>query len=183
MSSFQAIAESFRRLQIVLGQLLQGQESKFTVQHDQLLVLETSGDAVGFAVVNGNSETDFKSAYATYKQLYRENHAIWKNQNLSFVVCRSEEQPSEDAFLSVIEMDIYFCRKYVIALPADEKRLERELLRLPFLPMIEGKIGGVVRPPSAQTLLQSLGVSASLSRRLIVPGDSSASRCTPSLSR
>ncbi|MHB1167305.1 MAG: ABC-three component system middle component 1, partial [Carboxydocellales bacterium] len=177
MSSFQEIAESYRMLQIVLGRVLQGQESKFTILHDQtLLVLETSSDSIGFSVVNGNSETVFKSAYATFKQLYREKHAVWKDRNLSFVVCRSEQKSSEEAFFSLIEMDSYFCRKYIVRFSADEKRLERELLRLPFLPMMEGKMGGVVRPPSAQTLLQSLGVSASLSRQLIVPGERSPSR-------
>lgn len=177
MSSFQENAESYRRLQIVLGQLLQGQKSNFIIPHDQaLLVLETSSDSVGFTVVNGNSETVYKSAYTTFKQLYREKHAVWNERNLSFVVCRSKQTTSEDAFLSLIEMDIYFCRKYVVRLPADDKRLERELLRLPFLPMMEGKKGGVVRPPSAQTLLQNLGVSASLSRQIIVPGERSASR-------
>jgi exonuclease SbcC len=175
----QKIIESYSRLQAALGQLLQGQSRELAVLQEgdyPLLVLETPGDSAGFAIVNGTPETTFTSAYGAFKQLYRQKHAVWKERNLSFVVCRSDPKTIYDAFFSSIEMDVYFCRKYVLCFLPDQEGLERELLRLPFLPLPEGRSGGIVRPPSAQTLLQSVGVSAYLARQLIVPQEYSASR-------
>ncbi|MDA2932953.1 SMC family ATPase [Acidobacteria bacterium AH-259-D05] len=184
MTSFQEIGESYNRLQTALGQLLQGQESEFAVLQEgdcPLLVMETSNDSAGFTVVNGSPETAFNSAYAAFKRLYREKHTTWKERNLSFVVCRSELKTSDDTFFSSIETDVYFCRKYVVRFPPDQEGLERELLRLPFLPMTESRSRGVVRPPSAQNLLQNRGVSASLARQLIVPRERSAERIVESV--
>ena len=179
MVNFQNIIASYSRLKAALGVLLEGQSPKLMVsQADDypLLVLETSYDSVGFAVLNGTPERAFPSAYDSFKHLYRQKHTAWKERNLSFVVCRSEPKSTHDAFFSSIETDVYFCRKYVICLRRDQDELERELLRLPFLPLPEGRAGGVLRPPSAQTLLQSLNVSAQLARQIIVPREYSANR-------
>jgi len=146
-----------------------------------LLVLETPGDSVGFAVVNGTPEPAFASAYDSFKRLYRQKHTAWKERNLSFVVCRSEPESTHDAFFSSIETDVYFCRKYVVWLHRDQAELVRELLRLPFLPLQEGRAGSVLRPPSAQTLLQNLNVSAQLARQIIVPLEYSANRIVDQL--
>lgn len=179
MTFSQEVLQSYNRLQSALGQLLQMQSSELTLVQESdypLLVLETSGDLAGFAIVNGAPETSFSSAYEAFKQLYRQKHAVWKERNLSFVVCRSEPKKIHEAFFSSIEMDAYFCRKYVLRFLPDQEGLDQELLRLPFLPLPEGRSGGVVRPPSAQALLQSLGVSAHLARQLVVPREYSASR-------
>ena len=53
---------------------------------------------------------------------------------------------------------MFFCRKFTVVLDAP---LEAELARLPFFPL-ERREGGFKRPPSAQTLLKSCGVSAPL---------------------
>jgi len=172
------IVESYSRLKAALGDLLEGQSPEFIVSGGDypLLVLETSCDSVGFAVVNGKPEPAFASAYDSFKHLYRQKHTAWKERSLSFVVCRSEPESTHDAFFSSIETDVYFCRKYVVCLRRNQDELVRELLRLPFLPLPEGRAGGVLRPPSAQTLLQSLNVSAQLARQIIVPLEYSASR-------
>jgi len=184
MTFSQDIVESYRRLKAALGDLLKGQGPELIVSQDSdypLLVLEISCDSVGFAVVNGTPEPAFASAYDSFKQLYRQKHTAWKERNLSFVICRLEPSSTHDAFFSSIETDVYFCRKYVVCLPRDQDDLERELLRLPFLPLPEGRAGGVLRPPSAQTLLQNLNVTAQLARQIIVPREYSANRIVSQL--
>jgi exonuclease SbcC len=146
-----------------------------------LLVLETSSDSAGFAVINGTPEATYARVYGNFKKLYRKKHASWRDRNLSFVICRSETKPASDAFFGSLETDLYFCRKYVIGLPQSMDELERELLRLPFLPFPEGRVGVLVRPPSAQTLLQDLNVSAVLARQIVVPQEHSAARIVDQL--
>jgi len=173
----QDLDESYSRLKAALVNLLERESPEVIVPQGgdyPLLVLETSCDSVGFAVVNDKPEPVFASAYNSFKHLYRQKHAVWKERNLSFVVCRSEPESTHDAFFSSIETDVYFCRKYVVHLRHNQDELVRELLRLPFLPLPEGRAGGVLRPPSAQTLLQSMNVSAQLARQIIVPLEYSA---------
>lgn len=178
------IAESYRRLKIALGDLLEGQRPELTISRGgdyPLLVLETSCDSVGFAVLNGKPESSFDSAYDSFKHLYRQNHSAWKERNISFVVCRPEHEYIHDAFFSTIETDVYFCKKYVVCIRRNKDELARELLRLPFLPLPEDHTGGILRPPAAQTLLQSLNVSAQLARQIIVPLEYSANRIVDQL--
>lgn len=173
----QDLDESYKRLKEALGNLLEGQSSELIYLQDAeypLLVLETSHDSVGFTVVNGTPEPAFASAYDSFKHLYRQKHTVWKERNLSFVVCRSESKSTHDAFFNSIETDAYFCRKYVVYLSLNKDDLVQELRRLPFLPLPEGREGGILRPPSAQTLLQNLNVSAPLARQIIVPHEYSA---------
>jgi exonuclease SbcC len=175
---------SYSRLRDALGSILEGQSPELTVWQGgdyPLLVLQTACDSVGFAVLNGEPRPAFASAYDSFKHLYRQQHSAWKARNLSFVVCRSQPESSQDAFFSSIETDAYFCRKYVVGLPREPHALVQELLRLPFLPLPEGRAGGVLRPPSAQTLLQRLNVSARLARQIIVPREYSAQRIVDQL--
>jgi exonuclease SbcC len=184
MPSYQDLAESYKRLQGVLEGLLHEQSPELAVFQDDdypLLVLVTSSDSVGFAVINGTPDASFARAYDSFKKLYREMHASWKDRNLSFVICRSETKPASDAFFGSLETDVYFCRKYVIDLPQSMDELQRELLRLPFLPFQEGRAGVLVRPPSAQTLLQDLNISAMLARQIVVPQEYSAARIVDQL--
>jgi hypothetical protein len=110
MTFSQDIVESYSRLKATLGDLLKGQSLELIVPQGgdyPLLVLETSCDSVGFAVVNGTPEPAFASAYDSFKQLYRQKNTAWKERNLSFVVCRSEPMSTHDAFFSSIEIDVY----------------------------------------------------------------------------
>lgn len=184
MPYYQDLIESYKRLIGVLEGLLLKQGPELTVyKKDEypLLVLETSSDSVGFAIINGTPEPDFTRAYDTFKNLYREKHVSWRDRHLSFVICRTESKSSNDAFFGSMETDVYFCRKYVIHLPHSQDELERELLRLPFLPFPEGRAGMLVRPPSAQTLLQDLNVSAMLARQIVLPQECSATRIVDQL--
>ena len=65
MNSFQSIVESYSNLESALRQILQGQTPELAVVQEgdyPLLVLETSFDSVGFAVLNGNSEDAYIAA-------------------------------------------------------------------------------------------------------------------------
>jgi len=179
MHSFHEIAGSYKGLRAALATLLAGQEPTLIVLSEidyPLLILETSSDLAGFATLNGKPEHTYPEAYAAFKDLYRKNHDSWQDRNLSFVLCRSELRPSDDAFFSKTETDVYFCRKYVIALRSEEGEQIRELQRLPFLPLRESQVGGVTRPPSAQALLQSANLDTGLAADIVVDYAPSASR-------
>jgi exonuclease SbcC len=184
MISSQEIGESYKRLRAAVDDLLGEQKRELGVWQEAtypLLVLETLCDSVGFALVNGEPQPAFSSAYDSFKHLYRQRHAAWKERNLSFVVCRAQPSAIHDAFFSSIETDVYFCRKYVISLPRTKDELVRELQRLPFLPLPEGRAGGIWRPPPAQTLLQSLNLNVQLARQITVPLEYSAKRIVDQL--
>ena len=169
------IIESYKSLQLTLGHVLKGHSHKLSIVpagEQQLLLLETLGDAVGFIITSDTPEETYPTAYSAFKEFYRQKHEVWKELSLSFVVFRSHNVPIHDQFFSGIETDVYFCKKYVLILAANEEGVTQELLRLPFLPFPEGREGGVTRPPSAQSLLQHHGVNATLARQLIAPGNS-----------
>jgi len=179
MITSQEKIELYSRLQKALGQLLEEQNPEIKVFQEgdyPLLVLEISNDSAGFAVVNGTPENEFKTAYDSFKKIYRKRHESWKERNLSFVICRLGTDIKHDAFFSSLEMDVYFCKKYIVRFHHDQEALEQELLRLPFLPLPEGRPGVFVRPLAAQTLLQNLNISASIARQIIVPREYSATR-------
>jgi exonuclease SbcC len=178
------IDRSYRNLKAALNNLLKTQDPTLNYLDSieyPLLIMETSVDSVGFAVANGTPQAAYNSAYRTFKNLYQENISSWKNRNISFVICRSDPKPSDDAFFGSIEADIYFCRKYVIFLSSERDALERELLRLPFTPLPEAFERVIEIPPSAHTLLQSIGVPALLANKIINPGLCSAERLTDEL--
>lgn len=179
MESSQDIDASYRLLRDGIETLVQDSGHDIALSREEgypLLVLETPSDAAGFAIVNGIPDTSFGNAYSTFQKLYRSRHEMWRKLNLSFVVCRPERGKEHDAFFSSLETDVYFCRKYVVFLTNDLGQLQKELLRLPFFPLPEGRKGGVVRPASAQTFLQTLGVNAKVARQIVVPREYSASR-------
>lgn len=175
----QQTRESFNLLSTVLVEMLSLQDPKLSISESTeypLLVLETSDDAVGFAVVNGSPDRSIDSAYASFKRLYNQNHDSWKNQNLSFVVCRSDTNASYDKYFRTIEKDMYFCRKYVVQFDRDRDILKNELRRLPFTPLPVVIDRGIEIPPSAHTLLQRINVPALLANKIVSPGVCSAER-------
>jgi len=179
MNSFQNLEESYSHIGSTLRELLSGQEHVLKILDDidyPLLILEAGSDIAGFAVLDASPEQAYSSAYTAFKDLYRKNHDSWEDRNLSFVLCRAKIRRSDDAFFSKTETDIYFCRKYVIALHSGDAEQITELQRLPFLPLREDRTGGVTRPPSARTLLQRANLSAGLTKQIVVDYESTASR-------
>ena len=179
MTAFQKLEESYSRLSSALGGLLGDKQAELQVLREidyPLLVLDTVSDIAGFAVLDGSPEQAYTRAYAAFRSVYRKNHDSWGDRNLSFVLCRSELRPSDDAFFTKTETDVYFCRKYVITLCSGDTEQIAELQRLPFLPLQEDRSGGATRPPSARAILRSANLSAELARQIVVDYTSSASR-------
>ena len=145
-----------------------------TVPH--MLLLTLPNDIAAFSVFNAHPSEEFKKAYTSFRRLYRENNREWDERTLSFVICRASEHAEDDRFYASLENDPLFCRKYIIRAHDEIPAQRDELLRLPFLPLRARDEDGFQRPQSAQDFLQSAGVSASLSRKLIEAGHRSAER-------
>jgi exonuclease SbcC len=163
------VASSLEKLKPSLEDVACGEE--------QFLLLSTNSDFAGFVVLNGSPEATYRSSYARFKEIYREAHDEVKSKTLSFVLCHTDTRRDYESFYGAIESDVYFCRKYVIRFHKSAGPLLEQLSGLAFFPLPEGGVSSdIMRPPSAQTLLQNIGVSASMSKNLVVPGEYSAKR-------
>lgn len=128
------------------------------------LVLMQRGHALeAFAF---GSEADYALQYTAFKRHFMAQGASWATKDVSFIYCLPSGLSATEEFCSRVEVDVYFCRKFVVQLHQD---LVGSLTRLPFLPLERIK-GASIRPPSAQALLRSRNVRAELASRLVLPG-------------
>jgi len=134
-----------------------------------LLLMQRSHAVTAFAV---GEEADYEPLYEAFKKYYLKRTAEWSTKDVSFVFCLPEKTAVPESFRSRVEVDVYFCRKYVIQL---DQNLADSLARLPFLPLSPVTPGAQTRPPSAQTLLRQRNLKAELAKALVVPSQSSAS--------
>jgi exonuclease SbcC len=148
---------------------------------DGMLLLQVPSDVAAFAVFNGNPGEEFRRTYGSFRRLYRKNSRSWDERTLSFVACRSSDDPEDDGFYAALEADPLFCRKYVIRAHDTAAAQREELLRLPFLPLLSDGEGGLQQPQPAQDLLQSVGISSSFARNLVEPGKKAADRIADEL--
>jgi len=118
-------------------------------------------------------QADYQPLYEAFKRHYLKNSAQWSTKDVAFVYCLPADITVEPDFCSRVEVDVYFCRKYVVRL---DGALADSLARLPFLPLSPITQGVQTRPPSAQTLLRQRNLKADLAKALVVPLTSSASR-------
>lgn len=112
------------------------------------------------------SEADYAPLYTAFKKHFMAQGASWATKDVSFIYCLPSGLSATEEFCSKVEVDVYFCRKFVVQLQQD---IAGSLTRLPFLPLERIK-GASIRPPSAQALLRSRNVKAELASRLVVPG-------------
>lgn len=143
-----------------------------SVQQDTLApltLLITPHAIYGFALCDSDLRRSFEVAYSAFKKLIVSG-ADFRNLEPAFVFCLPAEANNTERFTSAVETDVYFCRKFVIGLSDD---IGNSLASLPFMPL--APIGGTaLRPTSAQTFLQQAGLSAMLSKHLVVPHERSA---------
>ena len=133
-----------------------------------LVLLRARYMIAGFGISNGDIRKSYESLYRDFKTYYSHKRKELDELDLAFVFCVQPDLPHLARFCSQIETDVYFCRKFVVPL---EEPLAEALACLPFLPLapIQGRS---MRPPSAQTYLRRIGVSASLAKHLVVKGRS-----------
>jgi len=129
-----------------------------------LLTLRT--DKVGFAILDDKPEKNYFQAFEKIRELYSIHSNEWADFDLTLVLCKADTKKIPDEFCNEIEVNPYFCRKFVIDL---SKNLKVELGRLPFIPLRPESIIGLKRPISAQTFLMKHGVISDLARYLVVP--------------
>jgi exonuclease SbcC len=154
------------RLRQFLENAFPGADSKLLSAENApspFLVLQLEHQIAGFALANGDPRSTYERAYPFFKALYDQNQRQWDELNLSFVLCLSRRDRELESFCATIETDVFFCRKFAIALDGN---WEVELARLPFFPL-ERRAGAFRRPPSAQALLKSCRVPAALAAGIV----------------
>ncbi|OEZ54224.1 AAA family ATPase [Duganella sp. HH105] len=161
-----------RELQSTLAVLMKGATFSEEVLHDMCLpvvMMLRQHALTAFAV---GDQADYQLLYEAFKKHYVKNTAQWSMKDIAFVYCLPPSVTVDPDFCSRVEVDVYFCRKYVIRL---DENLAESFARLPFLPLSPITPGVQTRPPSAQTLLQQRNLKADLAKALVVPSTSSAS--------
>jgi exonuclease SbcC len=133
-----------------------------------LLIVQAGHLVAAFAM--GEDEESYDALYPAFKKYFMSRNAEWSAKDVSFVYCLPPSHEPSEEFCSRVEVDVYFCRKFVVQLT---DHIDASLVRLPFLPL-SPVAGQSLRPPSAQTFLQGLGVKAELARNIVLPGRSAA---------
>jgi DNA repair protein SbcC/Rad50 len=132
-----------------------------------LLLLRTAHSAIGIAASTEELENSYEVSYRQYKDYFLKNETS-QFIDPAFVLLLPRDAPGDiERFCSVVETDVYFCRKFVVPL---KETVEKSLTPLPFLPL--APIGAAsLRPASAQTFIQRCGVAPMLAKSLVTPHD------------
>lgn len=172
MQSFPETLSLPTKLQSTLADLMKGATFSEEVLRDGCLpvvMMLRQHALTAFAV---GDQADYQPLYEAFKKHYLKNTTQWSTKDIAFVYCLPASVTVDTDFCSRVEVDVYFCRKYVIRL---DENLVESLARLPFLPLSPITPGVQTRPPSAQTLLRQRNLKADLAKALVVPSTSSAS--------
>jgi len=158
------------RLEGVLTTLLEAKHPRIERLPEErqplFLLVDVAPDLVGFARINGKPEKDYRQALEAFQNLYADFETKWPEHDLSLVLC-THHKPNESADWNSVELDKYFCRKFVIDF---SENLDEQLKHLPFVPLSPAAVG-LARPLSAQTLLMKKhGLATALAKALAVPG-------------
>ena len=159
-------------LRSALSPLMTGATFREEAVHEgclPLLLMLRSYSVTAFAI---GDEADYEPLYQAFKKYYVKRTSEWSTKDVSFVFCLPAKTTVHESFRSRVEVDVYFCRKYVVQLDQD---IAASLARLPFLPLSPVTSGVQTRPPSAQTLLRQRNLKTDLAKALVVPSKSSAS--------
>ena len=135
-------------------------------RHPLFLLVDVAPDLVGFASIDGKPEQDYREALEAFQNLYADFETNWPEHDLSLVLC-THHKPTESADWNSVELDKYFCRKFVIDF---SENLDEQIKHLPFVPLSPAAVG-LARPLSAQTLLMKKhGLATVLAKALAVSG-------------
>ena len=100
--------------------------------YQPLLFMWAKHMMAAFAFSNGDPPKSYEALYGSFKEYYAEQRTKLDAMDLAFVFCVSPDLPNLDQFCSKVEMDVYFCRKFVVPII---QPLETSFARLPFLPL------------------------------------------------
>jgi exonuclease SbcC len=160
----------YKKISIALEKLLKGLEYKIESTPSDteplFLLLTFKPNLAVFSVLDGRPEENYLVAFQNFKNLYSAHSTEWANFDLSLVLCSTDAEKTTDEFFNKIQIDPYFCRKFVIDL---NKELQTQLGLLPYIPLSPEKIVGLRRPISSQTFLIQHGVTSELAKYLVVP--------------
>lgn len=162
-----------KELQSTLADLMKGATFSEEVLREECLPVVMMSRQHALAAFAVGEQSDYQALYEAFKKHYLKKTAQWSTKDIAFVYCLPASVTVDPDFCSRVEVDVYFCRKYVIRLDGN---LVESLARLPFLPLSPITPGIQMRPPSAQTLLRQRNLKADLAKALVVPLTSSASK-------
>lgn len=134
-----------------------------------IILLVTSHAVYGFAKCDVDPREDYEATYAAYKTRVVADKTL-RDLEPAFVFCLPAEASGAEQFISSVETDVYFCRKFVIGLGDD---IGASLASLPFMPLAPVD-GAALRPASAQTFLRKAGMPAQLAMHLVIPHERAA---------
>ncbi|EPZ14952.1 hypothetical protein M622_17375 [Thauera terpenica 58Eu] len=160
-------------LQSTLADLMKGATFSKEVLREGCLPVVMMFRQHALTVFAVGDQADYQPLYEAFKKHYLKNSAQWSTKDVAFVYCLPADVTVAPDFCSRVEVDAYFCRKYVVRL---DGALIDSLARLPFLPLSPITPGVQTRPPSAQTLLRQRNLKADLAKALVVPSTTSASK-------
>lgn len=160
-------------LRSTLGDLIKGATFSEEFLHDGCLPVVMMLRQHALTAFAFGDQSDFLPLYEAFKKHYLKNSAQWSTKDVAFVYCVPPDVALDPDFCSRVEVDVYFCRKYVVRLHG---ALAVSLARLPFLPLSPIAPGVQTRPPSAQTFLRQRNLRADLAKALVVPLTSSPSK-------
>jgi len=130
------------------------------------LLLTLNRHKVGFAMLDGKPDENYAEALEQLRSLYSKHAGDWADLDLTLILCNEKTKELDDIFRNKVEIDAYFCRKFVIDL---EGNLEYELKRLPFVPLLLEVEHELKMPVNAQSFLIKHGTDSALARGLAVP--------------
>jgi exonuclease SbcC len=84
--------------------------------HLPVVVMLRQNALTAFAVGDQN---DYQPLYDAFKKHYLKNSAQWSTKDVAFVYCLPTDVTVAADFCSRVEVDVYFCRKYVVRLGGD----------------------------------------------------------------
>ncbi len=172
MSNIDYVERASEEVQSYLGNVLPSSDVQRLAdgENGQLLLLTMPQLVAGFGFTRLDLSGGYSKLYGAFRRAYAAHRIEWDDLDLAFVLCVPEDIAGLHAFGSRVETDVFFCRKYVIAMNG---QVGASLARLPFLPLFTER-GVAVRPPSAQTFLQQSGVPPVLARYLVKKGERGA---------
>lgn len=131
-----------------------------------IIIYRVRQNIVGFSEIIKDAENSFNKAFQEFKEIYTNHFSKWFNYEPILILYKTGETDISEELCDKIELNPYFCRKFVIDLTKD---LKNEIRRLPFVPLKPENIVGLKRPKTAKTFLANHQINSKLSEYITIP--------------